>query len=257
MVRGKFLSLLAVTVLTLTPLTANATDSPNYKYYDSTKKSYGITQTKIINKEKKDVTSEHYKDGSNSLNLGVNGGDLRLENNSSPSVSLMFEKDKTAVYNVSQNGSIIVNDERFSGQGWSLFLKATPLTEVPLPDVNPKNGWLVADTGKIKYSGIANITQIGSSGIQSSDPTKSSETNALAPTSIEYINPVAIDEQRIRIAYAYKGEGMGSWELNDVLSKVTIEIDDTLKQDKKNYPVGPTPYQTRFEWTLISGPGNN
>lgn len=255
--RGKLISLLAITALTLTPITANATDINNYKYYENNKKTFGITETKTLNKEKRDTSSESYKDGSNSLNLGVNGGDLSLKNNSSPSIALMFEKGKTSVYNVSQNGSIIIEDERYSGQGWSLFLKATPLNEVPLPDVTPKNGWLVADSGKIKYSGVANITSLGTANTQTSDRTEPNDKNSKAPTSIQYLNPVAIDEKRVQIAYAYKGEGMGSWEFNDILSKVTIEVDDSLKQDKVNYPMGPTPYQTRFEWTLISGPGNN
>lgn len=270
MIRKIIIPSLLVSALALVPLTASA-DSNDY--YQSNKKSYGLTNTQSLKNVSKDIINNDYRDGSNNVNVGVQGGSLVLDNKTNPHMVLEDQDLKSAKFRVLQEGSLTIRDHRFTGEGWSLYLEALPLTMVAKDGYEYKKGLHVAESGKILYSGSANITSLTSSNYDYSKGLlsiagemnangdieygdKSGTTASALPTSVGYPSPVAIDGNKIRIAYAYKGEGMGDWEIHNALNNVSIIVDDSLKQDKKAYPNGPTPYQTKFEWTLVSGPGN-
>lgn len=135
------------------------------------------------------------------------------------------------VYGYSSVGDITVTDGRGTGEGWSLSVSSSPLTEVGGKGLSFPAGSLTL------YKPVS----ISTTGTTTNQPTI---------TSVDYSS---IDAAPFTIVTADVGKGLGVW--NITMGDIELYADEYLPViDKTTYPTGPTPYQSTITWTLSNTP---
>lgn len=147
--------------------------------------------------------------------------------------------DTTVVYDM---GTVTqdVGDVRGTGEGWTIQIQATPLTEV-----EPATGWddplnpdpIVIPSGMT----VNNVTVAGEAGL-------SSEATELVPSATQTID----GGSAVTLVTAGTDAGYGIYNLSTDLK---MEVSDSQQLvDSHYYPETPTPYESTITSTIVFAP---
>ncbi|QST02649.1 WxL domain-containing protein (plasmid) [Pontibacillus sp. ALD_SL1] len=131
--------------------------------------------------------------------------------------------------------TIRVNDARGTGDGWSLFVEASQLTEVG-------GAGYTIPTGNLTIADPQAVSPVG--------PASTADTPWLQTG-----GPYAVDQGPIFVAEAEVDHGLGSWDISYPVNALQLSVNPSFKiVDSVNYPGVPTPYQSTLTWTLNNVP---
>lgn len=136
--------------------------------------------------------------------------------------------------------SVNITDATGTGNGWQLFLQATPFTEVA-----PVGGFASGTSAKAFTNELYNIQPSSIVAINGSSLTGVS----VSGTRQSILNTNSM------LASASKGNGLGQYQVQFNNSSLQLQIFNNKPYiDTKNYPSGTTPYQSTLTWTINVAP---